>query len=75
MLRTVELRGGMWAELDWSEALWRIEAPRMKKKRANIVPLVPQAIALLHELQEITGSGARMLPNLRGDRRDHHSSR
>ena len=51
MLRTIELRGGWWHEIDWQAELWRIGAERMKKKRPHIVPLSPQAMALLRELR------------------------
>ena len=31
MLRTIELRGGWWHEIDWQAELWRIGAERVKK--------------------------------------------
>jgi integrase len=65
MLRTVELRGGWWHEIDWAAELWRIPAERMKKKRDHLVPLVPQAMALLRELRNITGNAPRLFPNVR----------
>lgn len=65
MLRTVEVRGGWWHEIDWPAELWRIPAERMKKKRDHIVPLVPQAMTLLRELRNITGNAPRLFPNVR----------
>jgi integrase len=59
--RTAELRAARWSEfenLDGNEPLWRIPAERMKMKREHIVPLAPQALAVLRELRELPGSAA-----------------
>jgi integrase len=56
-LRAAELRNGQWPEIDWSAALWRIPGSRMKAKREHLVPLSKQALAILRELQPITGEG------------------
>jgi integrase len=59
--RTSELRAARWSEmenLDDSEPLWRIPANRMKTRREHIVPLAPQAVAVLRELRELPGSAA-----------------
>lgn len=55
-VRTGELIGAKWDEIDWDKKEWHIPAERMKMKRPHIVPLSIQAIALLKELQELTGS-------------------
>src|SRR4029077_17964907 len=58
-VRTTELRAGRWSEfenLDTENALWRIPAERMKMKTEHIVPLAPQAIAVLRELRSLSGS-------------------
>jgi integrase len=52
LVRTSELRYAQWSEfegLDSDEALWRIPAPRMKMRRAHLVPLAHQAVAILNE--------------------------
>ena len=57
--RTTELRAARWSEfenLDGNEPLWRIPAERTKMKREHIVPLAPQAVAVLRELRELPGS-------------------
>ena len=57
--RTTELRAAGWREfenLDGNEPLWRIPAERMKMKREHVVPLAPQAVALLRELRALSGS-------------------
>jgi integrase len=60
-VRTRELRAARWPEiesLDGMAPLWRIPAERMKMKREHIVPLAPQAVALLHDLHALPGSNA-----------------
>jgi integrase len=60
-VRTSELRAARWSEfenLDSENALWRIPAERMKMKTEHIVPLAPQAIAVLRELRSLSGSDA-----------------
>jgi integrase len=50
-VRTAELIGARWAELDLDKAEWRIPAERMKMKSPHIVPLATQAVALLREIK------------------------
>jgi integrase len=59
--RTTELRAARWSEIeniDGNEPLWRIPAERMKMKREHIVPLAPQAVAVLRELRALPDSDA-----------------
>jgi integrase len=59
--RTTELRAAQWSEfedLEGNEPLWRIPAERMKMKCEHIVPLAPQALAVLRELRSLPGSEA-----------------
>lgn len=68
-LRPGELRAGEWSEVDLDEATWRVPASRMKMKELHIVPLAPQAVAILRELHQQTGHGKFMFPSERtGDR-------
>jgi integrase len=60
--RTVELRKAQWAEILWEDRLWAPPPEVMKMKRPHLVPLPPQAIALLEELREITGRGRYVFP-------------
>jgi integrase len=61
-VRTTELRGAEWAEINFDKAEWRIPANRMKMKDPHIVPLSTQAIAVLRELQRHTQNiGTRIL--------------
>jgi integrase len=62
-VRTNELRGGQWTEIDWDRAEWRIPPERMKMRELHIVPLSKQALAVLRELQKLTGHRQYMFPN------------
>jgi integrase len=60
-VRTTELRGARWSEienLEGNEPLWRIPATRVKMRHEHIVPLAPQAVAVLRELRALPGSDA-----------------
>lgn len=54
-VRSGEIRGAMWNEIDFDKAQWRIPAERMKAKDIHIVPLSKQSITILKEIQEISG--------------------
>ena len=62
-VRTNELRGAKWSEIDWDKSEWRIPAQRMKMKELHIVPLSRQVVEILFELKQITGSHEFILPN------------
>ncbi|MDQ3479111.1 MAG: integrase arm-type DNA-binding domain-containing protein, partial [Pseudomonadota bacterium] len=49
--RSGEVRGARWGEIDLDAAEWRIPADRMKAGRLHIVPLVPEAVAILEQLR------------------------
>lgn len=61
-LRPGELRAGRWSEIDWDAALWRVPGERMKMKRPHLVPLSKQVLAILREIQALTGEGELMFP-------------
>jgi integrase len=54
-VRPGELRNAPWSEFDLDAAIWTIPAERMKARRPHVVPLPNQALAILHQLKEITG--------------------
>lgn len=56
MVRPGEAAGTRWDEIDFKEKLWKIPAARMKKKKDHTVPLSNQAMELLIELKEKTGT-------------------
>ena len=55
-VRTGELIGAKWIEIDWNRQEWHIPPERMKMKRPHVVPLSRQALAILKEIQLITGN-------------------
>lgn len=62
-VRTLELRGAEWKEIDWGNAEWRIPAERMKMKEQHIVPLSRQALDVLRQLQQHSGNRQYIFPN------------
>jgi integrase len=63
--RPGEMRGAAWTEFDLEGAIWTIPAARTKMRREHHVPLASQVIAILQELQPITGGGTLVLPGVR----------
>ncbi len=73
-LRPGELRKAEWSEFDLDAAEWNIPIERMKLKKRikeerkgekHLVPLAKQAVAILTELQALTGSGKFVFPGAR----------
>ncbi len=62
-VRTGELRGAAWSEIDLDKAEWRIPAERMKMRDPHIVPLSCQAITVLKEMKPISGNWQYVFPN------------
>ena len=55
MVRPMESAGTRWEEINFNDNTWTIPPERMKKKREHIVPLSPQALALLEVMRSISG--------------------
>jgi integrase len=71
MLRPGELRQAEWTWVDFDAATLTIPAALMKRKKADkangtphLVPLAPQALAVLRDLHALTGSGRYIFPSL-----------
>ena len=64
-VRPGELRRAEWPEFDFDKAEWRIPAERMKMREQHIVPLSTQALAVLMELQPVTGRNRYVFPGAR----------
>lgn len=62
-VRTIELRGAQWNEIDWDKCEWRIPPERMKMRELHIVPLSKQAIGVLRELERHSGNRPYLFPN------------
>ena len=63
MLRSGELRGGRWNEINFEKATWTVPAYRMKKRREHSIPLSRQVLELLRELHTVTGTGDYLFPS------------
>ena len=55
-VRTGELIGAKWEEIDWQRCEWHIPKERMKMRRPHIVPLARQTLEILEKLKELTGN-------------------
>ncbi|WP_337955127.1 tyrosine-type recombinase/integrase [Methylophaga sp.] len=64
-VRPGELRQAEWNDIDLDNAEWRIPAERMKMKVLHIIPLSRQALAILREIQPLTGKGKYVFPSNR----------
>ena len=64
-VRPGELRAAEWCEFDLEKPEWRIPGPRMKMRTPHVVPLSHQAVALLKELQPLSGRSSYVFPSER----------
>lgn len=63
------VRQAEWMEFDLDAAQWRIPASKMKMRELHIVSLPNQAVAILRELQPLTGKGSFVFPGERSRQR------
>jgi len=63
-VRPGELRKAKWADIDLDAGDWRFDVT--KTKTQHIVPLSQQALAILRELQPLTGASEFVFPSGRG---------
>ena len=68
-VRPSELRSAMWDEIDLEAAEWTIPAARMKMSRDHWVPLSKQAVAILEDLYQHTGTCSLVFPGIRSRKR------
>ena len=66
-VRPGELRNAEWADIDLDATEWRFTAS--KTGTAHIVPLASQAVAILREVQALTGDGRYVFPSVRTNER------
>lgn len=64
-VRTNELRGAAWAEIDLDKAEWTIPADRMKTGAPHHVPLSRQAVEAFRALRQISGERDLVFPGRR----------
>ncbi len=62
-VRTKELRGARWDEINFDTKEWHIPAERMKMRQKHIVPLSKQSLALIKEIQKINGNREFLFPS------------
>ena len=65
-VRSGEVRGAHWAEVDFDGAVWTVPADRMKGGRDHRVPLSDQAIEVLREAQSNADSSGLVFPSATG---------
>lgn len=68
MTRPAEAAGTTWAEIDFDKRIWMIPPERMKKRRAHLVPLSDQALAVLETLKPHSGHREHVFPADRNPR-------
>lgn len=66
-VRPGELRSMEWAEINFEQAQWVIPGPKMKMKDPHVVPLSTQALAVLREQHERTGTDRYVFRTKRAD--------
>ena len=64
-----DLRHAEWSEFDLEAAQWRIPAEKMKMGRMHLVPLSRQVVAILRDLEPLTGRGKYLFPSVRSTER------
>lgn len=62
-VRSGEIRGMKWAEIDFVKALWTIPAERMKMRRPHIVPLSRQSMSILDSMKRFSGNNLLVFPS------------
>lgn len=62
-VRTAELRGMKWKEVNFDTAEWHIPAERMKMREKHIVPLSKQVIELLKQIRTIHNNQEFVFPS------------
>jgi integrase len=68
--RPGEMRSAEWAEFDLEACVWTIpgpktKGPKVKHKHPHRIPLAPQSMVILSELQKLTGQGKFLFPSIR----------
>ncbi|PHR62331.1 MAG: integrase [Robiginitomaculum sp.] len=61
--RPGEIRKAHWDEFDLEERVWHVPAERMKMRKPHNVPLSNEALALLEQLNTLTGWSNQLFPS------------
>lgn len=62
--RPGETRTMSWQEVNLEEARWTIPANKTKMRRDHEVPLSRQAVAVISQMKELSGTGAYVFPSM-----------
>ena len=65
-VRSGEVRGARWGEIDVDKAVWTISGERMKTGREHRVPLSSAAVAVLDEAKAIAPCAGLVFPSVTG---------
>tara|TARA_R110000772_G_scaffold34492_7_gene83627 strand:- start:340 stop:1527 length:1188 start_codon:yes stop_codon:yes gene_type:complete len=68
-VRPGELRKMEWTEIDFKTNEWNIPAEKMKMNQSHLVPLSEQVVALLKEIEPLTGHWQYVFPSERSRRK------
>lgn len=68
-VRPGELRKMEWSEIDFKTKEWNIPADKMKMNQSHLVPLSMQVMALLKELEPLTGRWQYVFPSERSKKK------
>ena len=60
-VRSGELNGARWDEINYADAVWVIPEERMKLRKPHVVPLSRQSVALLRQLEILAGDSPYVL--------------
>lgn len=63
MLRKSEMSEGLWSEVDFTNRVWTIPGPRMKRRNSHNVYLSDQALDILVALKTCAGGSAFIFPS------------
>ncbi|MDP9607061.1 UNVERIFIED_ORG: integrase [Variovorax paradoxus] len=61
--RPGEVRSARWSEFELEAKLWRIPAERMKMRSEHVIPLSPQAVAIVEAMKPLSGSRELVFPS------------
>ena len=68
-VRTSELCGAKWSEIDFEKKEWRIPAERMKMRTIHIVPLSTQALEILTILRKMNNHREHVFPGVQAPKK------
>ena len=68
-VRPGNVRQATWSEINFEKDVWKIPAEKMKMRKPHIVPLSPQMLEILENLQALTANGEYLFPSVRNRKR------